>query len=235
MITDKTPLRQFSSEGQMRNGNQTCGSKYRRTNWWWSQILKQWFLCLPVLTRVYGDLFSILRMTLLITLRRLLTESGDRSPTACSAALESHHAKGQVCLKFALQCISGDDLDFLSLIPPRVQRETASFLAPFPSSNYVSSPVNIWHRVTSLRPPPVSPQTTLSFPGVNFWIPAFCPRGSGWKAEQHIFTKAKWNEDRERKWNKHASSHIDLRSFGGKKRKKETDLKWVMLFCLEYN
>lgn len=79
---------------------------------------------------------------------QLLAENGDQSLMACSTALESHRAKGQVCLKFALQCISGDDLDFLSLAPLRVQRETGSF-QPSPSSNYVSSPVNIWHRVTS--------------------------------------------------------------------------------------
>lgn len=104
-------------------------------------------------------LFSISRTTLFITAWQLLAENGDQSLMACNIALESHHAKGQVCLKFALQCISGDDLDLLSLVPPRVQRETASF-QPFPSSNYVSSPVNIWHRVTSLRLS-VSPQTTL--------------------------------------------------------------------------
>lgn len=51
----------------------------------------------------------------------------DQSPMTCNIALESHHAKGQVCLKFSLQCISGGDLDFLSLVPPRAQRETASF------------------------------------------------------------------------------------------------------------
>ncbi len=101
-------------------------------------------------------LFFTLRTALFITSRQLLAENGDQSLMACSIALESHHAKGQVCLKFALQCISGDDLDFLSLVSPRVQRETASFQL-FPSSNYVSSPVNIWHSVTSLRLP-VSPR-----------------------------------------------------------------------------
>lgn len=75
------------------------------------------------------------RMTLFVISSQILAENGDRSLMACNIALESHHAKGQVCLKFALQCISGDDLDFLSLIPPRVQgreRETASFQPPTP-------------------------------------------------------------------------------------------------------
>lgn len=105
---------------------------------------------------------------------QLLAENGDQSLMACSTALESHRAKGQVCLKFALQCISGDDLDFLSLAPLRVQRETGSF-QPSPSSNYVSSPVNIWHRVTSLRLP-VSLQTTpLSW--CRLLTPYICPPG----------------------------------------------------------
>ena len=68
---------------------------------------------------------------LAVTSGQPLAENGDQSLMACNVALESHRAKGQVCLKFALQCISGDDLDFLSLIPPRVQGETGLF-QPFP-------------------------------------------------------------------------------------------------------
>lgn len=70
--------------------------------------------------------------TLFVTSRQLLAENADQSLMACNIALESHHAKGQVCLKFALQCISRDDLDFLSLVPPRVQRERQPRFSPFP-------------------------------------------------------------------------------------------------------
>lgn len=73
----------------------------------------------------YGGLRSLRpdgRATLSATSRQLLAENGDQSLMACYIALDSHRAKGQVCLKFALQCISGDDLDFLSLAPPRAQR-----------------------------------------------------------------------------------------------------------------
>ena len=131
-------------------------------------------------------LFSISRTALFITSWQLLAENGDQSLMACNTALESHHAKGQVCLKFALQCISGDDLDFLSLVPPRVQRETASF-QPFPSSNYVSSPVNIWHRVTSLRLP-VSPQTTPFFLVSTLGSPVLLPEDGGGRPSGRIFS-----------------------------------------------
>ncbi len=120
-------------------------------------------------------LFSSLRKALFITLWQLLAENGDQSLMACNIALESHHAKGQVCLKFALQCISGDDLDFLSLVSPRAQRETASFQL-FPSSNYVSSPVNIWHRVTSLRLPSFPADDSLSLVSTHD-SPRVCPQG----------------------------------------------------------
>lgn len=53
------------------------------------------------------------------TSRPLLARNAHRSLMACYVALDSRGAKGQVCLKFALPCISGDDLDFLSLAPPR--------------------------------------------------------------------------------------------------------------------
>lgn len=130
-------------------------------------------------------------MALFITSWQHLAENGDQSLMACNTALESHHAKGQVCLKFALQCISGDDLDFLSLVPPRVQRQTASF-QPFPSSNYVSSPVNIWQRVTSLRLL-VSPQTT-PFSRCRLLTPRVRPLGLRCKAEQHFFfPKLNWH------------------------------------------
>lgn len=115
---------------------------------------------------------SILRMTLFITSSQLWAENGDPSLMACSTALERHHAKGQVCLKFALQCISGDDLDFLSLVPLKVQRETASF-QPSPSSNYVSLPVNIWHRVTLLRLP-IFPADTSPFLVSTLDSPSVC-------------------------------------------------------------
>lgn len=89
------------------------------------------------------------------TSRPLLAQNAHRSLMACYVALDSRGAKGQVCLKFALPCISGDDLDFLSLAPPRDgegvgggQEERQPRFSPPPNppplqpSNCVSSPLN---------------------------------------------------------------------------------------------
>lgn len=171
MITDKTFPRAIPTEGRWNRS--LTRSNCRTTNWLWNHIIKDYIVVyrqaayVPWWTDRLTD--SILRITLHIKIIsvsswQLLAENGYRSLKACSRALQSHHAKGQVCLKFALQCISGDDLDFLSL-PPRVQRETASFQR-FPSSNYVSSPVNIWHSHIA---------ASRHFPGVGSSLPMLVP------------------------------------------------------------
>lgn len=133
----------------MRNWNLTCGLTTGRLIANKDGAQKDdFFMCSTYAkpwrpTDIWGfaELTPDRRATLSATSRQLLAENGDQSLMACYIALDSHRAKGQVCLKFALQCISGDDLDFLSLAPPRAQRwkgrereraiEAASF-QPFP-------------------------------------------------------------------------------------------------------
>lgn len=67
----------------------------------------------------FAELMADHWTSLSATSRPLLAQNAHRSLMACYIALDSRGAKGQVCLKFALPCISGDDLDFLSLAPPR--------------------------------------------------------------------------------------------------------------------
>lgn len=103
---------------------------------------------------------------------QFMWRSRDRSLVACRAALEGHHAKGQVCLKLTLRCISGADLDFLSRSSKsaaRLSLVSASFqprFSPRPSSNYVSPPASIWQSCVS-----------LCLPGCQ--LPLVCPIGGG--------------------------------------------------------
>lgn len=130
--------------------------------------------------------------------------------------MESHHAKGQVCLKSALQCISGDDLHSPSLLPPRVCGKAASFQHS-PSSNYASSHINICHRRHIATKCPWPTPTNSHSPHRHV-----CPLGWRWKAEWNSKdagnSNAKWvKATHTSKGNKHVhliyvSAHMNCAS-----------------------
>lgn len=102
--------------------------------------------------RGFEELMADHWTSLSATSRPLLAQNAHRSLMACYVALDSRGAKGQVCLKFALPCISGDDLDFLSLSRSskrwrasgggQEERQPRFRTAPPPPFNCVSSPLN---------------------------------------------------------------------------------------------